>query len=151
MESPSTGTNLGVTSPGRLTPQQDGRQRPGANGRLRPDDAPALPRVLDDPELGVRLDPALQSSRRQELVEKTPTATVQLEGPGGSMGRDLHIEEICDHLVALLLLLRPLWRFVVEARTRSAGGRLHPGLLVAHADVANGRRCPPPLDVHALQ
>ena len=25
------------------------------------------------------------------------------------VGRDLHIEESCDHLVALLLLLRPLW------------------------------------------
>ena len=45
----------------------------------------------------------------EELVEKTPTATVQLEGPCDSTGRDLHIEESCDHLVALLLLLRPLW------------------------------------------
>ena len=37
---------------------------------------------------------------------------MQLEGPCDSTGRDLHIEESCDHLVALLLLLlllKPLW------------------------------------------
>ena len=105
----------------------NGCQRPSANGRrLRPDDAPTLPVVSDDRELvGACLDPFHQSSDsgRQELVENTPTATVQLERPGDSMGRNLRIEEPCDHLVALVLLLRPPWRFIVGVHgTRSAGG-----------------------------
>ena len=75
-----------------------GNAAAGAKGRLRSvdavDDAPAMLFVIDELEVGVHLDPVLESVRREEAVEKTPTATVQHEGPGGSVGPDLHIEEV---------------------------------------------------------
>ena len=88
----------------------NGCQRPSADGRrLPPDAAPALPVVSDDRELvGACLGPFHQSSDsgKQELVENTPTATVQLDVPSDSIGPDLHIE--------IFLLLTPPWRIVEE-------------------------------------
>ena len=72
-----------------------GKAAAGANGRLRPqDDAPAMLTVIDDLELGLRLDPGPSRARRNEAVEKRPTATVQLEGPGGCPGPNLHMDEV---------------------------------------------------------
>ena len=61
--------------------------------------------VLDDLELATGLDPGPQNARRQELGKKTHTPTLQREGPGGSIGRDLRVENGSDPFVALLLLL----------------------------------------------
>ena len=54
---------------------------------------------------GCDLTQLFNDPRGKSLSKTTPTATVQLDGPSDSMGRDLHIEESCDHLVAMLLLL----------------------------------------------
>ena len=47
---------------------------------------------MDDLELATGLDPEPQSARRQELGKKTHTSTLQHEGLGGSIGRDLRVE-----------------------------------------------------------
>ena len=69
------------------------------------------------------------------------------QGPSGSMDIDLHIDENCDHPVAVPLLLKPPWRFVVRPGPQLLGNRRQPRD-VAHEDVANGPRS---LDVNELQ